>query len=97
MARIAELSSFGQIAEERVKVIGKVEILKDEAKTLESVFQDLIQEAPWLIDPQWSPITSNQSFATLRDEFVKYYNSKTKSNIQLGEFSEPSKRPDFVL
>jgi hypothetical protein len=97
MARIAELSSFGQIAEERVKVIGKVEILKDEAKTLESVFQDLIQEAPWLIDPQWSPITSNQSFATLRDEFVKYYNSKTKSNIQLGEFSDPSKRPDFVL
>jgi hypothetical protein len=96
-ARIAELSSFGQIAEERVKVIGKVETLKDDSKTLESVFQDLIQEAPWLIDPQWSPITANQSFATLRDEFVKYYNTKTGSDIQLGDFSDPTKRPDFVL
>lgn len=96
-ARIAELSSFGQIADERIKVIGKVETLKDDTKTLESVFQELIQEAPWLIDPQWSPITANQSFATLRDEFVKYYNAKTRSNIQLGDFSDPTKRPDFVL
>ncbi|HET6385510.1 MAG TPA: ATP-binding protein, partial [Armatimonadota bacterium] len=54
-ARIAELSSFGQIASDRVKVIEKVETLKDEATTLEEAFQDLITQAPWLIDPQWSP------------------------------------------
>ena len=35
--------------------------------------------------------------ATLRDEFVKYYNEKMGADIQLGEFGDPIKRPDFVL
>ncbi len=80
-ARIAELSSFGQIADGRVKVIGQVEALKDEAATLESVLQSLIQEAPWLIDPQWSPITANQSFSSLKNAFQKYFRDKTGEDI----------------
>jgi hypothetical protein len=40
-ARIAELSSFGKIAEDRIRVIRKVEDLKDEPGTLEAAFQKL--------------------------------------------------------
>lgn len=96
-ARIAELSSFGRIADDRLKVIGKVESLKDDVETLEAALQALIQETPWLIDPQWSPITANQSFSTLRSEFQKYYKLKTGEDISLQPFEFGDKRADFVL
>jgi hypothetical protein len=96
-ARVAELSSFGRIAHDRVKVIERVEHLKDDASTLEGAFQALITNAPWLIDPQWSPITANQTFSTLRQEFQKFYNQKTGEDIILGEFTDVAKRADFVL
>jgi hypothetical protein len=59
-ARVAELTSFGRIAEDRVRVIGRVEKLKDDPLSLESAFQALIQTSPWLINPQWAPNTANQ-------------------------------------
>lgn len=96
-ARLAELSSFGQIAQERVSVIQRVESLKDDPATLEDALQKLIATAPWLIDPQWSPITANESFATLRSEFQKYFKTKTGEEIVLDPFSDPTKRCDFVL
>ena len=97
MARIAELSSFGRIADDRIRVINKVETLKDDENTREAAFQDLIEQAPWLIDPQWSPITQNQSFTTLKSEFQKYYKENTGEEIQLKDFLYPDKRADFIL
>ena len=97
IARVAELSSFGRIANERIRVISRVELLKDEPGTLEAAFQDLIAQAPWLIDPQWSPMTANQSFTTLKKEFQKYYKLKTKQDLELDSFADGSKRADFVL
>lgn len=96
-ARIAELASFGRIAEDRIRVIERVEELKDGAGTLESAFQTLITTSPWLIDPQWSPITANQAFTTLRKEFAKFYKTKTGLMLELDPFNEKSKRADFVM
>jgi hypothetical protein len=96
-ARIAELASFGRIAEDRIRVIERVEELKDEESTLESAFQTLIMTSPWLIDPQWSPITANQAFTTLRKEFAKFYKTKTGVELELDPFSAKSKRADFVM
>jgi len=96
-ARVAELAAFGKIAEDRVQVIKKIEKLKDDPKTLEGAFQCLISDAPWLIDPQWAPITANQSFATLKQEFQKYYKKKTGRDLELDDFSDPKKQCDFVL
>jgi len=39
-ARIAELASFGRIAEDRIRVIETVETLKDDPQTLESAFSN---------------------------------------------------------
>jgi len=96
-ARIAELSAFGQIADDRIKVIKKIEQLKDDPATLEAAFQSLISEAPWLLNPQWSPITANQSFSTLKDEFQKFYKLETGNDLALEPFESNTKRADFVL
>jgi hypothetical protein len=96
-ARVAELASFGRIAEDRIRVIERVETLKDDPNTLESAFQTLIETSPWLIDPQWSPITANQSFSTLRKEFMKFFKEKAGQDLNLENFSDPKKRADFVM
>ncbi|KEO81294.1 ATP-binding protein [Tumebacillus flagellatus] len=96
-ARVAELSSFGKIADDRIRVINKIEQLKDTPGTLEQEFQELIQSAPWLIDPQWAPITANQTFTTLKREFQKFYRDATGEEINLEAFPDPNKRMDFVL
>lgn len=96
-ARLAELSSFGRIAEDRLKVIDRLEVLKDTEGTQESDLQQLIADAPWLVDPEWAPVTANQSFTTLRREFEKYFQQKTGQAISLEEFEQTGKRPDFVL
>ena len=96
-ARVAELSAFGRIAEDRIGVIGKVEKLRDDPKTLEAALQDLIAQAPWLINPQWAPVTANQRLSTLRQRFATFFKDKYGIVLSLGEFSVPGKRPDFVL
>ena len=96
-ARVAELSSYGMIAEKRVRVIEKILELKDDPANLESALQDSIEEAPWLINPQWSPITANQSLTNLKREFEKFYEQETGEKLVLGDFEAGTKRPDFVL
>ncbi len=96
-ARLAELSSFGRIAEDRLKVLKRLEVLKDAEDTDESGLQQLIADAPWLVNPEWAPVIENQSFSSLRREFEKYYQKKTGQPISLSEFRKTGKRPDFVL
>lgn len=96
-ARMAELSSFGRIAEDRLKVVERLEDLKDAEDTDENDLQILISDAPWLINPEWAPVTENQTFSTLRREFEKFYNQRTGRAISLSEFQKSGKRPDFVL
>jgi len=96
-ARLAELSSFGRIAEDRLKVIDRLDILKDADDTDENDLQRLITDAPWLINPEWAPVTENQTFASLRREFERYYEDKTGQSISLSDFQDAGKRPDFVL
>ena len=96
-ARVAELSSYGLIAEKRVQVIQRILGLTDGANTDEQELQDSLFEAPWLINPLWSPITANQSLATLRERFEKFFKERTGQEISLARFSEGKRRPDFVL
>lgn len=96
-ARLAELSSFGRIAEDRLKVINRLQILKDADDTDENDLQQLIADAPWLINPEWAPVTENRAFSSLRREFEKYYEAETGHPISLSDFQATGKRPDFVL
>ncbi len=96
-ARLAELSSFGRIAEDRLKVVDRLDFLKNAKDTDENDLQKLITEAPWLVNPEWAPVTENQTFTSLRREFENYYKEKTGNQISLAEFENTNRRPDFVL
>lgn len=96
-ARVAELAGYGKIAEDKIKVIERIRELKNTVGTAEGPFQKLIAEAPWLINPEWSPLTSNQTFSTLKREFEAYYEEKTGQKLKLDDFRDPAKRADFVL
>ena len=99
MARLAELSSFGRIAEERLKVIEKVQSLKDAPGTVEIQLQELLTHAPWLINSQWAPITANQSFTRLKRALKTFYKQRTGVDlpIDLDDVQGMNKRPDFIL
>ena len=79
------------------KSVGVLEILKDSEDTDENELQKLIAEAPWLINPEWAPVTENRTFSSLRKEFEKYYEEKTGEAISLSDFEQTGRRPDFVL
>lgn len=95
-ARVAELSSFGRIAEDRLGVIKRLGELRDDKKSGEVNFQKLLERAPWLINPEWSPVTKNQPFRTISREFQKRVESFRPGAGQLTEAAS-RKRPDFVL
>ena len=96
-ARIAELSSFGQIAENRIKVIQQLDAARVDYDEHESTLQQLIEAAPWLIRPDWAPVTANQTLGRLKKEFERYYNEQEKTSVTLQDFEETGRRPDFVL
>lgn len=95
-ARVAEFTSLGHNLSKRLEIIDKLEKLKDSDSTDEMELQRLITVAPWLIDPQWVPLTFNQSFTTFMQEFKKYYKEQTGQELIINDFSSP-KRPDFIL
>jgi hypothetical protein len=82
VARVAELASFGRIADDRVKVIGKVEELKN-ADADEREFQSLIAQTPWLLNPQWSPIVNNESLTKLKTKFMEFFKRHTGESISI--------------
>jgi hypothetical protein len=94
--RVAELASYAQIAAERVASIAELQETVNKPGVPESELQRLIASAPWLIKPDWSVITENQSLATFRDQFVAFWKKKFGTEIEVA-ISLEKKRPDFTL
>jgi hypothetical protein len=99
-AKVAELAAYGQIARDRVRVIGRLETLMKAKKTDEADFQDLIEQAPWLIHAEWHPVSSNQGFKVIQEKFTELLekqSGKTGKLAEFGKIGKGSKRPDFLL
>ena len=96
-ARIAELSSFGRVAQERVRIIQQLEEKLEAPDTPEKDLQEIVTMAPWLLNPEWSIVTANQQLSTLQKAFEKFFKKETGITISLDAFAEPRRRPDFVL
>ena len=95
---IAELTSFGQIANEKVHTIDVLEERIRGHATQESDLQKILETAPWLINPIWQPITTNQQFKTFRSAFEKWYEREHKVKITTStQISGQTKRPDFIM
>ena len=93
--RIAEMASYAQIASERVKAIHRLKKVIDSGSK-ESVLQDIIQEAPWLIEATWVPITFNQTLKLFEDKLENFYLKKTGQNVTFA-INQSQKRSDFTL
>jgi hypothetical protein len=94
--RLAEMASYGQIAAERVKSIKELKEVIGKPDVEEADLQQLIATAPWLIRPDWSVLTQNQSLKTFRDRFASFWKKKYGEDIEVA-ISFEKKKPDFTL
>lgn len=95
-ARMAEMASYAQIALERVKSIKELKRLLLQPGTSEADLHQLIAEAPWLIKPDWSVITVNQSLKMSRDLVVEWLQRHGHGSFEVA-ITHERKRPDFTL
>jgi len=93
--RIAEMASYAQIASERVEVIRRLtELIDDDPQ--EPDLQSILTDAPWLIEPTWTPITINQSLKQFVQGFESYFHKNFHEKVSLA-IDHGQKRPDFIL
>jgi hypothetical protein len=94
--RIAEMASYGQIAAERVKSVKELKDVISKPDVEESDLQQLIATAPWLIRPDWSALTQNQTLKTFRDRFIIFWKTTYDEDVDIA-ISFERKRPDFTF
>ena len=94
---VAEVASYGQIANERVRAITELEEAALGGNgAAEERLQEILAKAPYLIDPAWSAVTKNQSLRTFKTVFERDWKAKTRDDVEL-TIDYENKRPDFVL
>jgi hypothetical protein len=96
-AHISEMYSLGQVAAERLEVVAKLEALIANGKTLERPLQELIEQAPWLLAPEWTPLGMNESLKRVRASFEAWYAKKYGTELNTTAIERKAKEPDFVL
>lgn len=94
--RTAELASYAQIASERVDAVEELKKVLKKDGVVEADLQNLIAGAPWLIRPDWSVISDNQSLKTFRASFQEFWRATYSEEIDIAITYE-RKRPDFTL
>ena len=95
-ARVVEMYSLGQVARERIDALETLQTLIGSAATDESQLQRLIERAPWLLYPEWTPLTQNRSLNSLRAAFQTWYNRTFGEDIVTTSL-DSARRPDFVM
>lgn len=97
-AKIAEVYSLGQIAAERVAVLERLDALITNSTTLEQSLQELIEQAPWLLAPEWTFLGMNESLKRVRSSFESWYKTKhSGAELITSAIGSPRREPDFVL
>lgn len=96
--KIAQLASYGQIVEEKLNTIDVFAEAIYDPDTKESELQNIIEDAPWLVNPQWTLILSNRTLKTFQESFEKWYeNIYGQKIITSCDESTENKRPDFIF
>ena len=97
-AKLAENMTLGTIAEKRLRIIDHFHgLVHAKPASDEAELQKILEEAPWLIRPEWTPISENKSLRTVRDSLERFLSKRLKTDIVLSAVLHPTKRPDFVL
>lgn len=96
-ARLVEIYSLGQVAQERVDAVKQLTKLTSNPDTKEGQLQRLLEEAPWIIYPDWTPLSNTQSLATTRATFEAWYQANYGQKISTSAIENSRRQPDFVL
>lgn len=96
-AQVVEMYSLGQVAHERVKAVQELARLIGSVTTTEPELQSLLESAPWIIYPDWTPLNMNESLATFREAFESWYLREYKVAITTTTIGNPTKKPDFIM
>ena len=98
-ARIAEMASMGQMAAVRVRALDKLEsAIRGTPDPDEPEMQRILEEAPWLINPQWTILQSNKTREIFREAFESWYaRSRGAAIVTTAAIEGPRKRADFIL
>ncbi len=97
-AKTAETAWMGQIADARVRALNKLEnAIRGDPDPAGIELQKILEEAPWLINPQWTVLQSNQNLENFRKAFQAWYKKTRHVDITTTAIGRANKRPDFVL
>ena len=96
-ARLVEMFSLGQVAQERVDAVQSLQHLVSDSSTRESQLQTLVESAPWIVHPDWTPLTNNQSLASTRSSFESWYQANHGREVVTSAIDRPTRIPDFVM
>ena len=96
-ARVVEMYSLGQVAQERVDAVKKLESLVRSSSTVERDLQKLIEDAPWILYPDWTPLTRNERLSRLRIAFQTWYHRTFGTDVVTSSIDSPTRQPDFVM
>ena len=97
-AKIAEMASMGQTAAVRVRALEKLEsAIRRTPDPDELEMQKILEDAHWLIDPQWTILQSNSTLNNFRRAFENWYWKKRGARITTTAVGGASTRPDFIL
>ena len=96
-ARLVETYSLGQVARERVEAVEQLQNLVSDPETVEAQLQKLIEDAPWILHSDWTPLSYNQSLASTRMNFQNWYFTTYGEVVVTSSIDNPGKRPDFVM
>jgi hypothetical protein len=94
--RVAEAASYAQIAIERIQVLEELDAIVFDSKRDEAALQKIITQAPWLIQPDWTVLTANQTLKTFKSSFEAFLKRVHGIDVDLAIEYE-TKKPDFVL
>lgn len=96
-ARVVEIYSLGQVAQQRVGSVEKLIKLVSDGTTTEDKLQTLIEEAPWILYPDWTPLSFNESLERTRRSFESWYRANYGKEIVTSAIANKRKEPDFVM
>jgi len=94
---VAETYSLAQLASEKVDVINELERKVLDGVEDEGQFQSIVEDATWLLNPEWKPISSDEGIKRFREQFESWYEQKYEEELTTTTTSAETKRPDFVM
>ena len=96
-ASMVEMYSLGQVAKERIESIAQLTRLISDPATVELQLQRLLESAPWVLYPDWTPLSSNNALSRFRTAFGSWYKGRYGVEISTSAIGNAIKRPDFIL